>query len=393
MASKPLRLGIIGIGNMGNGHIGNIAQGKVPSVELAALCDTDPQALAPHPDLPHFADASSMIGSGAVDAVLVATPHYDHTPIAIEALAAGLHVLVEKPLAVHKADAERMIAAYQDRPNKRQQFALMFNQRTDPRYHKIKELIGSGELGTLQRVNWIITTWYRTQSYYDSGGWRATWAGEGGGVLLNQCPHQLDLLQWLCGMPEQVTAQIGIGRHHRIEVEDEVTAMLRYPGGATGVFVTGTGEAPGTNRLEIVGSRGTLIADGPGLRFRRNREPTDKHLEKSQHAFATPECWDCTIPIEPGDGGQHATILENFAQACRGKAKLMAPAVEGIHGVELACAMLYSGFTGKPVDLPLDPAAYERHLEKLIREAKANPIVRKPRGKKKRVASDFSKSF
>ncbi|MDA3961649.1 MAG: Gfo/Idh/MocA family oxidoreductase [Planctomycetota bacterium] len=390
---SKLRLGIVGIGNMGKSHIANIVNGSVPSVELTAICDSDAAALKAYPDYAHYDDSKKMIRSGEVDAILVATPHYDHTTIGIDGLKAGLHVLVEKPLAVHKADAERMIAAYNKRPNKKQQFGAMFNQRTDRRYQKIKELVESGEIGELQRVNWIITTWYRTQTYYNSGGWRATWAGEGGGVLLNQCPHQLDLIQWLCGKPSKVNATIGIGKYHDIEVEDEVTAFLEYPNGATGVFITSTGEAPGTNRLEIVGTKGKLVADGPGLTFWRNRETTDKHLATSPNGFGTPECWKCDVPVG-GGGGQHSEILENFAQACLGKAKLMAPAVEGINGVELACAMLYSGFTGKPVDLPMNGAVYERHLKKLIKDAAAKPKRRKAKAKTKKAASsDFDNSF
>ena len=238
-----LKLGIIGIGNMGRGHLKNVESGKVPGVEVVALCDTDPEALKPwDAKYQRFADSKALIRSGAVEAVLIATPHYAHTTIGIDALQQGLHLLVEKPISVHKADAERLIAAYQKRPRKAQVFGAMFNQRTHPAHRKIRSLVQGGELGEIRRINWIITTWFRTAAYYASGGWRATWGGEGGGVLLNQCPHQLDLLWWFCGMPDRVQAHCRFGQWHDIEVEDDVTAYLRYPNGATGVFITTTGE-------------------------------------------------------------------------------------------------------------------------------------------------------
>jgi len=223
----------------------------------------------------------------------------------------------------------------------------------------------SGELGKLMRVTWIITNWFRTQAYYDSGGWRATWAGEGGGVLLNQCPHNLDLLQWIVGMPQQIHGFCDIGKRHDIEVEDEVTAYMVYPEGCTGLFVTSTGEAPGTNRLEIAGDRGKLVMEDDQIRYTRNEILATEFLQTSRASFARPPVWHIDIPYD-GHGGQHAAILENFADAISIGAPLIAPAKEGIHSVELANAMLYSSLQGRPVDLPLDSAAYEAQLKKLI---------------------------
>jgi predicted dehydrogenase len=241
----------------------------------------------------------------------------------------------------------------------------MFQLRTDPHYAKMKQLVAGGDLGDLMRVNWIITNWFRTEAYYASGDWRATWAGEGGGVLLNQCPHNLDLLQWICGMPERVRGFCALGKRHAIEVEDEVTAYLEYANGCTGVFVTTTGEAPGTNRFEIAGENGRLVLEGGALTFARNEIPATQFSRTSQARFATPEVWDVTFPIE-GHGGQHIEILENFADAILTGADLIAPAEEGIHSVELANAMLYSSLTGETVDLPLDGEAFERELDRLI---------------------------
>ncbi|MEI8243056.1 MAG: Gfo/Idh/MocA family oxidoreductase [bacterium] len=364
---NEVRLGIIGVGSMGGNHACAVLDGKINRLRLAAVSDINPRALEKFADpVRKFTDNRALIQSGEVDAVLIATPHFDHTPSGIAALAAGLHVLVEKPISVHKADAERLIAAWKGAP---QVFAAMFNQRTDPQYQRIRRMIQAGELGELQRVCWTVTSWFRPQAYYNSGGWRATWKGEGGGVLLNQCPHNLDLLQWLCGMPVRVRGFCGLGKRHQIEVEDEATAYLEYANGATGVFITGTGEAPGTNRLEICGDRGRLVLEDGGLRFTRNEIPAAEFLRTTREAFGTPPVWHVTFP-DPKAGEQHIGILRNFTEAILDGAPLLAPAAEGLHSVELANAMLYSSLTGQTVELPLDSAAYEACLQKLIRESR-----------------------
>jgi predicted dehydrogenase len=353
---------------MGSAHAQSILAGKVKRLRLGALCDGDPARLNVQGVKP-FTDFRELIRSGEVDSVLIATPHYSHTGIGIEALEQGLHVLVEKPISVHKSDCEKLIAAHQGR--EKQVFAAMFNQRTDPFYQKIRNLIQSGEIGEIRRVNWIITNWFRTAAYYASGGWRATWAGEGGGVLLNQCPHNLDLLQWLFGMPVSVHAFCRFGQYHDIEVEDDVTAYLVFKNGATGVFITSTGEAPGTNRLEITAERGKLVYEDDRLTFTRNEIEMTAFSRASKLAFATPPLWQVTIPVS-GHGDQHVGILNNFADAILDGAPLIAPAREGVHSVELANAMLYSTFTGQTIELPLDGAAYERQLSNLI-DSKARP--------------------
>ena len=363
---SPVRLGVIGLGNIGRLHIQTIQGGAIGRCELAAVCSNVPAELANYPGVPAFADSRELIRSGLIDAVLIATPHYSHTAIGIDALGLGLHVLVEKPISVHKADAERLIAAHKD---KKQVFAAMFNQRTSRLYIHMKELIARGELGALRRANWITTDWFRPEIYYASGGWRATWRGEGGGVLLNQCPHNLDLFQWLCGMPERIRASCHLGKYHAIEVEDEVTAYLEYPGGATGVFIASTGEAPGTNRLEIAGDRGKLVAENGKLIFTRNEVPAGEFSRTTRECFGAPPTSQIEIPIS-GPGEQHAGILKNFIGAILDGEPLIAPAEEGIHSVELANAMLYSSLTGKTVTLPLDGRAYERKLSQLIRDSK-----------------------
>jgi len=365
---KPgeVRLGIIGVGGMGGVHARLVRDGGIDRCVLGAVADTSEAAIeALGGEGAGYADGEELIRSGAVDAVLIATPHYSHTSLGIVALKAGLHVLVEKPISVHKADCERLIAAHVD---EQQVFAAMFNQRTDPHYRNVKELIDEGGLGALIRVNWTVTNWFRTQHYYDRGEWKATWKGEGGGVLLNQSPHQLDLLQWLCGMPVRVHGFCGFGKHHEIEVEDEVTAYLEYENGATGVFITSTGEAPGTNRLEIVGESGKIVVEDGEVWLTRNAVSSAEFCRTVAESFAEPETTSERISAE-GTGGQHAEILENFVAAILDEAPLIAPAAEGIRSVELANSILYSSMIEAPVDLPLDGAAYERRLQKLIADS------------------------
>ena len=384
--SSPVRLGIIGLGNMGHHHAQQILQGKIPRLALAAVCDTDPDKLKRCPETPGFATHADLLRSGLVDAVLVATPHYDHTAIGIDAIHAGVHTLIEKPLSVHKADCQKLIAAYEKRARKDQVFAEMFNQRTDTRYRKLRELLQSGELGTIRRVNWIITDWYRTDVYYASGGWRATWAGEGGGVLMNQCPHNLDLMQWLFGLPRKVRAHCQFGKWHNIEVEDSCTAYLEYDNGATGVFITTTGEAPGTNRLEVATDRGRVVVEGDGLHWIRTTEKVSDHLRTSPGVFSKPDCWEIKVPTT-GLGGQHNEVLGNFVDAILDGKALIGPAVDGIHGVELGNAMLMSALWDRTVDLPLDAAEVSAEYQKLITRSRHKTKAAAGAG-----ASDFSTS-
>lgn len=370
MDSLKLKIGIVGMGNMGSDHARRILAGEVPGMELAGVCDADESRLASWKTrgVATHASYASLLSSG-IQAVLIATPHFSHVSFGVSALQAGLHVLVEKPIAVQKSDAERLIAAHV-KPG--QVFAAMFNQRTDPLYIKIKRMLDAGELGKVQRITWTITDWYRTQAYYNSGGWRASWAGEGGGVLINQCPHQLDLYQWLFGLPARVRAFCHYGRFHDIEVEDSVTAYLEHANGANAVFITTTGEAPGTNRLEIAGERGKLVAEGGKLHFSRNEISTAEHLRTAKESFSRPDLWEIDIPVF-GRGEQHVGILKNFAGACLRGEPLIAPAAEGIHSVELANAMLLSSAQEKTLTLPLQSDDYARWLAEKIAGSRFKP--------------------
>ena len=360
-----VRIGIIGMGNMGQFHAKDILEGKVARGELTAVGSTSPKKLAEFEEkgIKVYGSGKEMIDSGNIDALLIATPHYQHTSLGIAALDAGLHIMVEKPISAHKADAERLIAKAEAHAD--QVFAGMFQLRVEPRYQKIREIVQNGELGELMRVLWIMTDWFRSEIYFQSGGWRATWKGEGGGVLLNQCLHQLDALQWITGMPNRVSSHVGIGKWHDIEVEDDVTCYMDFPNGATGAFITSSGETPGSNRFEIAGTKGRLILENEKLTLTRNAVPSDEWCKTSKIGFQQPDTTVEEIPI-PGTESPHAKLMTNFVNAIIDNEPLIAPGVEGIGSVELANVMVYSGIIGKAIELPMNGAEWETKLNELI---------------------------
>ena len=353
---------------MGSKHTRYLKKGEVSGAELTAVCDINPDRLkfakeSLGDNILTFDHDEALFASGAVDGVLIATPHYYHSSQAIKAFNSGLHVLIEKPAGVYTKQIREMnqVATKSDRV-----FGIMFNQRTNPLYQKLRELIKDGELGEIKRTNWIITNWYRSQSYYDSGGWRATWGGEGGGVLTNQDPHQLDLWQWTCGMPKRVRAFCAFGKFHDIEVEDDVTAYVEYENGATGVFVTSTGDAPGTNRFEVSGDRGKIVIEDEKLTFWRLRVPERQFNREYKGGFGLPECWKCEIPIK-GKTTAHAGITQNWVEAILQGKPLLAPGVEGINGVELANGMLLSAWLDDWVDFPVNEDLFYAKLQEKIK--------------------------
>lgn len=364
---NKVRIGIIGIGNMGSSHAQNLVEGKVPTAELTAICDIRPERLQWAKEklgdkVQLFDNTDDFFASKAMDAVMIATPHYDHPVLAIKALNLGYHTLIEKPAGVYTKAVREMneVALKTDRV-----FGIMYNQRTNPLYQKLRDLVQSGELGEMKRAIWIITNWYRPQSYYDAGGWRATWSGEGGGVLLNQDPHQLDLWQWICGMPKRVRAFMEFGKYHNIEVEDDVTAYVEYENGATGLFVTTTGETPGTNRFEVSGDRGKIVVEDDKLTFWRLRVPERQFNREWKGGFGNPECWKCEIPVH-GENSQHIGIMKNWTQAILKGTKLLAPGIEGINGLTISNAMHLSAWTDSWVDLPLNEDLFYEKLKERI---------------------------
>jgi predicted dehydrogenase len=385
-----IKIAVIGVGVMGSQHARDIH--ALDNTELAAICDINParaDQYAQHYDVPAYYSHTDLLAQAGLDAVLIATPHYDHPLIAMDSFQRGLHVLTEKPIAVHVQAAQEMIAAYQAA---RQQhpglvFAAMFQQRTYGFWLKIKSLIEEGELGVLVRATWIITDWFRTQSYYDNGGWRATWKGEGGGVLLNQCPHNLDLYQWFVGMPSRVTGFAAIGKYHHIEVEDEVTAYLEYGNSMIGHLVTSTAESPGTNRLEIVGEKGKLVFENGILTFFRNRYSMFDQIETATSGYQPVENWRIDVPYQHHGQPGHRLVIENFANAILHGEKLIAPAIEGLNSLTLGNAIMLSSFQGGPIDLPMDAAAYATKLQELIEHSRFEKVV------VEREVPDFGSSF
>lgn len=377
---RKLKLGIIGYGNMGSSHVGNIMAGKTPNTELCALCDRDPERRKVfkdrYPDIPVFENPEELMDSGLCEAILVAVPHYDHVPLAIMGFNKGLHVLVEKPAGVYTKQVREMNEVAK---KSGKVFGLMFNQRTKPCYQKLREMIKRGDLGHIKRVTWIITNWYRCQAYHESSEWRSTWSGEGGGALINQNPHQLDLWQWLFGMPDKIYARASFGKYRDIEVEDEVVALFEYDNGTIGQYITSTTEAPGTNRLEISADMGKIVIENNKMTFERNIMPEPEY-NKIAKVFEAPEVWDCQVPMDFGSGEQHSGIIKNFADAILSGKELLAKGEEGIFGLTISNSMHYSAWTGETVDTKNfpDDKFYELLMEKIEKSTfvkKVNKVI------------------
>ncbi|WP_226529975.1 Gfo/Idh/MocA family protein [Metabacillus niabensis] len=381
-----VRLGIIGIGAQGGAYAGFISDGKVANVEVGAICDIDPAqkklCAEKYPHVPFYDNYIDMFESKEVDAVVTTVPHYLHPEMAIEALKRDVHVLVEKPAGVYTKQVKELNDFAASKPEVT--YAIFFNQRTNPLYQKLKQLIDNGDIGNIRRTNWIITTWWRPQGYYDQSAWRATWSGEGGGVLVNQAPHQIDLLQWICGMPKKVYSNVKYGFQREIAVEDEVTTILDYGNGATGVFITCTHDLLGTDRLEILGDKGKIVVDD-------SKKMTVKRLNKPESEMSSSMSMQDVMKIFMGGnqsdiyteevldfgsiwGEQHIAVLENFAANILEGTPLIAPGSDGIHGVALANAIHLSSWLEKEVELPIDEELFLSELNKRIEEEKNIPL-------------------
>lgn len=369
---KKVKIGIIGIGNMGSAHAKNIATGKCPELEIVAVADTNPARLDWAKEnipasLTLFNTAEEMLDSGLIEACIISTPHYDHPVLAIECMKRGIHVMVEKPAGVYVKHIREMNKVADE--NKGVVFGMMFNQRTNHLYRKMKEIVESGKYGEIRRTNWIITNWYRPQFYYDSGDWRATWAGEGGGVLLNQCPHQLDLWQWICGMPKKILAKALYGKWHNIEVEDDVTIFAEYENGATGVFVTTTGDAAGTNRFEIQLDRAKLVVENDKLYMKEFDEPESEFTKHCKEPFGCVAMHDVDLETD-GQNPQHIGVLNAFAAAILRGEPLVADGREGINGVTISNAAHLSSWLNREIEIPFDEDLHFEELQKRIKTSK-----------------------
>lgn len=378
MMAEKIRLGVIGIGNMGSAHAKNVAAGKCPDFVLTAVADIKPDRLAwAAAELPasvkRYDSAEALLERGEVDSCMICVPHYDHPKYAIACMQRGIHVMVEKPAGVYTKQVREMNEEAKRHPDV--VFGMMFNQRTNCIYRKVRELVQSGAYGGIRRTNWIITNWYRPQAYYDSGDWRATWAGEGGGVLLNQCPHQLDLWQWICGMPVSVEAKLSYGLWHDIEVEDDVTAYVKYANGATGVFVTTTGDAHGTNRLEIQLDRARIVVEGGKISL-LVYEMTEQAFSKTNtEPFATVAASKSEVETD-GENPQHVGVINAWGGAILRGEPLVADGSEGINGLTLSNAMHLSSWLGREVKLPLDEELFYSELMKRVAGSKKKANVK-----------------
>lgn len=368
-----VRFGVIGYGNMGTAHCKNVYENKVPQMKLTAICDIEEKrreaAKKDFPDIPVFENAEELYKSGLCDLVIIAVPHYEHPPLAIKAFEYGLNVITEKPAGVYTKQVIQMNEAAK---KSGKLFGIMYNQRTNPIYRKIRSLVNSGELGNIKRISWTITNWYRPQAYHDSCAWRSSWKTEGGGALINQNPHQLDLWQWMFGMPDRIKSFVSFGKYYDIEVEDDVTAYFEYDNGVTGTYITSTGEAPGTNRLEIACDMGKLVVENDEIVFYRNTVSEREFNKSFNGIFGMPECWKCEIPTE-GVNEQHVGILKNVTQALIKGTELLASGEEGINGLTISNAIHYSAWTDKTVDVKNFPhdEFYELLCEK-IKNSKVN---------------------
>lgn len=371
---KEVKFGIVGIGHMGGTHAKSITAGNIKNARLVAVCDIDPLRLSwaeenLDPTVKKFSTYDELLMNVDVDAVIIATPHYFHPPMAIKALEHGKHVMVEKPAGVTTKSVKEMNAVANKHPEL--VYGLMFNQRTNPLYQKARELVQGGELGEIKRTNWVITDWYRPQAYYNQSDWRATWAGEGGGVLVNQAPHQLDLWQWICGMPKKMTSFCAFGRYRDIEVENDVTAVAEYENGATGVFVTSTHDFPGTNRFEIIGDGGQIVIEHGKMTFKKLKVKESEFNRTNTEVWAGPSFEVIEYSEQNAWGHQHNEILINFTDAILNGTPLIAPAQEGLKGVTIANAIHLSSFIGETVDLePFDDELYNQELLKRREESK-----------------------
>jgi len=363
-----VKVGVIGIGNMGSSHVQLLDNGQVEGAVLTAICSSNESRIEwiknhTTGDIQIFQDVETFLNESGIDAVLIATPHYSHPRLAIMAFEKGIHVLIEKTAGVYTKNVLEMNDAAR---TSGKVFSIMYNQRANPLYQKLRELIHSGELGEIKRTNWIVTDTYRPQSYYNSSKWRATWEGEGGGVLINQALHQLDIWQWTTGcMPKSVRAVTSVGKYHDIGVEDDVTAYVEYENGATGVFIASTGEAPGTNRFEIVGEHGKIVIENETLTFYQLAQSEREFNATFTGGFGEPEFRKIDIPVK-SDNARHIRIIQNWVDSIVKGSPLIAPGEEGIKALEISNAIYLSSWLDKTVDLPVNPDLYyDKLLEKI----------------------------
>jgi len=369
---RPVRFAIVGLGVVGARHVQSIRKFGRRDCVLSAAMEISPRVAEAakaslNLDVPIYSSMADLVAAKVCDAVLIAVPHCWHPVLTIQAARAGLHVLCEKPLAVTVGPARAMVAECE-----RCGVALgaMFQDRTSAISATMKRMIDAGRLGEIHRISQVCTRWYRTQAYYDSGAWRGTWDGEGGGILINQACHALDVFQWLGGMPSSVVASVST-RIHKIEVENTAEALLQYPGGATGHFYVSTAHEPGLDFIEVFGDKGTLVARDGKLSFAKLQAPLSTHIRTCRIAeadIAKIGCkWsDVKLPARPG--GRHADVIAAFAAHLLRGTPMVAGGADGINELELSNAMYLSAQSRQAVDLPVDAAKVDRLLARMEKE-------------------------
>jgi predicted dehydrogenase len=357
---NEIGVGVIGIGHAGARHAQALVDGAVPGARLTAVADLQSdRAQSFHVPV---LDASELVHAPGVDAVVIATPHLSHLALAAQALGARRHVLVEKPLGVDTAECNDVLLEYGRQGPERPLFGVVHDHRADPRFRWLSSLLKRGELGRVERVVWQATDYFRTEAYYAESPWRGSFAREGGGLLVNQAPHLFDTLVWLFGAPRRALGVCRFGRFHEIEVEDDVTAHFDFASGMSALVIAGTGEAPGTSRLEVSADRGRAVLEGNEATVHRNRESASGY--RRREASGRPRA-DVERVVFPQEGRTGLLLLQNFVAAIRGEARLLAPAEQAKHAVELANAVLWSCLSERPIDLPLDGAGFRRVFEQL----------------------------
>lgn len=369
-----IRVAVIGIGRMGSIHARNLKIGNIKGAVLAAVCDILDLPIEKfkrkYKNVPSYKDYKEMIEKESIDAVIVATQHYFHGNIVKYCMEKGKHVLCEKPLSVTAEEAISVIEESKRYPNLIK--AIMWNQRTNPIHKRARDLIKSGAIGNIIRINYIVTDWYRSQAYYNQGGWRACLWGEGGGTLINQCVHQLDLLQWIVGLPINVEAKMfTIGRN--ITVENDVIALFGYKDDVYCQFSASTHELRGTNRLEISCDKGRIVIENRKMKVYTYQKPESEvnRSTKSGYGFVKRKTNRYNYNLKFAfrlvrDFGEQASIIRNFINTIRKKETLISPLEDGLSAVEMVNAVYLSAWEEKTYAIPIDSKYYSKVLEKKI---------------------------
>lgn len=364
-----IRIGIAGIGFIAEEYIKLFTQGQIQGAEIRALSSRNYSHMEEirakyRLDAALFTDYDAMLSSGKIDMVMICTPHYFHPGMAVKAIEQGIHTMIEKPVGVYPEELDELAKCVKSHPETLS--GVLYCRRTNPVFAKIKQLLADGTLGKLKRVTWIVTDMYRTQAYFDIAGWRGTYSGEGGGLLMNQVSHHIDLLVWLCGLPEAMQANCYTARERNIEVENEVSITMEYPGNAVGQFIASTRECPGSNRLELSGSRGQIILDN-------EKDLTLRILETDETQFnATTNIPFAFIPYKEEvfhfdmmyNPVLQAKIVNNFIASLTDGTPVTCPVEEAVRSQQFIQGAYLSSWQDKKLTLPVDGSAFTAELKK-----------------------------